>query len=199
MRRTQDSEIDVEQALERANNAIQRCNTIIADLLDYASDKDLAMQLGHIDDWLSTVLGDMQIPDTVELKSDFASNAEINFSPDAMQQVVINLVENACQAMTDEPRADGSSAVIEITTRIDGDSVVIMFTDSGPGIAPDARERIFEPLYSTKSFGVGLGLPLVKKIVEQHGGSIEIDPSVGTGAKFTLRFPLVNTEQRVAS
>ena len=78
---------------------------------------------------------------------------------------------------------------------------MMSISDTGPGIPSEDRDKVFEPLYSTKSFGVGLGLPLVKKIIDQHDGSIEIDSPGSAGAQFKLRFPLANTdtdaEQRV--
>ena len=96
--------------------------------------------------------------------------------------------------MTDEHTAVNDSPVLEVGSRTEGRSAVLSFADTGPGIAPEDRDRIFEPLYSTKSFGVGLGLPLVKKIIEQHDGRIEIDSPNGAGAQFTLRFPLAEAE-----
>ena len=64
--------------------------------------------------------------------------------------------------------------------------IEVVFEDRGPGIAPDVYERIFEPLFSTKSFGVGLGLPVVKQIMEQHGGGIEIETDEGRGTAVCL-------------
>ena len=62
--------------------------------------------------------------------------------------------------------------------------------DTGQGIPPDRLERIFEPLYSTKGFGVGLGLPIVKQIMEMHGGGIDIESKPGEGTRTTLWLPL---------
>jgi signal transduction histidine kinase len=62
-------------------------------------------------------------------------------------------------------------------------------TANGPGIPDDARSRIFEPLFTTKNFGVGLGLPTVQKIVEQHHGTIDVESTVGSGTTFTILLP----------
>jgi signal transduction histidine kinase len=70
--------------------------------------------------------------------------------------------------------------------------------DTGPGIAPENLERVFEPLFSTKSFGTGLGLPTVKQIVEQHGGSIRIESEVGRGTRVLIRLPLTQSEEAAA-
>ena len=67
---------------------------------------------------------------------------------------------------------------------------MLAIEDTGPGIAPEILARIFEPLFSTKSFGTGLGLPTVKQIVNQHGGTITVDSEVGRGTCVTVRLPL---------
>jgi signal transduction histidine kinase len=68
----------------------------------------------------------------------------------------------------------------------------LVFQDTGLGIPPEIREKIFEPLYSTKGFGVGLGLPTVKQIMEQHDGGIEIESIEGAGTQVTLWLPYTN-------
>jgi signal transduction histidine kinase len=107
---------------------------------------------------------------------------------DRLQRVVINLVENAAEALGELP-ADRDMRITVRTTAID-DELVVMIVDSGPGIAPENLDRVFEPLFSTKSFGTGLGLPTVKQIVNQHGGIIAVDSEVGQGTRVTVRLPL---------
>ena len=79
---------------------------------------------------------------------------------------------------------------VEIGTRRDGGEVVLRVVDRGPGMSPEVAARVFEPLFSTKSFGVGLGMPLVQRIVEQHGGRIEIDTAPGQGTTVDVRLPV---------
>ena len=198
-RRTEGRDLDVEALLERANTGIERCNTIISELLAYASDRVLTRRTASVDDWLETALEELSLPPAVKLRYDLASGARVAFDPDALRQVIVNLVDNACQAMTDDLDPHGASPIIEVTSSIEDDSAVLCFADNGPGIPAELRERIFEPLYSTKTFGVGLGLPLVKRIVEQHDGRIEIGANPAGGARFTLRFPLVTAALEVTS
>jgi len=75
------------------------------------------------------------------------------------------------------------------TGAVDGE-LMLVIEDTGPGIQPENLARIFEPLFSTKSFGTGLGIPTVKQIVNQHGGTIEVDSAVGQGTCVTVRLPL---------
>ena len=75
-------------------------------------------------------------------------------------------------------------------SRLEADRLVLSIRDTGGGIPPDVLPRIFEPLFSTKGFGVGLGLSIVKGIVEQHGGTIEITSEPGRGTTAVVRLPL---------
>lgn len=90
-------------------------------------------------------------------------------------------------------RRDGEGAHpnrLVVETRRNGDVVEITIGDDGPGMADEVLANAFEPLFSTKAFGVGLGLPIVKKIVEQHDGSIAIDSEPDEGTRVTLSLPV---------
>ncbi|MFC1976554.1 sensor histidine kinase, partial [Chloroflexota bacterium] len=95
----------------------------------------------------------------------------------------INLFDNACQAMQGESNSDEQEQTLSVHSSIVGERLKLLITDTGPGIPPNVLSRIFEPLYSTKGFGVGLGLPVVKEIVKQHGGKIEIGSEIGVGTQ----------------
>jgi signal transduction histidine kinase len=100
-----------------------------------------------------------------------------------LKQTILNLLLNATQAMT-----DGGELIL--SARREGNDAVIDVIDTGPGIAPDRVERIFDAYYSTKPGGTGLGLAIAKRIVEQHGGTIAIQSTLGKGTNFTIRLPL---------
>jgi signal transduction histidine kinase len=110
-----------------------------------------------------------------------------------LRQVVVNLVDNATQAMTApewEPPADQPKRIV-VRTESRGAGVQLSVADNGPGIAPDVLPRIFEPLFTTKSFGIGIGLgmPMVKQIVELHQGTITVDSAVGKGTTINIWLP----------
>ena len=109
----------------------------------------------------------------------------VNCFKDEISQVWTNLLQNAIQAM----RLEGT---LLISAKLNGDSVVVSFKDSGPGIDPEIQERIFEPFFTTKKAGEGsgLGLDIVKKIVEKHDGSIWLESELGKGATFHVKIPL---------
>jgi signal transduction histidine kinase len=121
-----------------------------------------------------------------------AGEAMVSVDADRIRRVVINLVENAAQALIETP-AD-SVKQITVRTSVSGGEVVLAVEDTGPGIPPENLGRIFEPLFSTKSFGTGLGLPTVKQIVNQHGGIIAVDSTLGQGTCVTVRLPLQSAE-----
>ncbi|HSR43467.1 MAG TPA: HAMP domain-containing sensor histidine kinase, partial [Longimicrobiales bacterium] len=110
--------------------------------------------------------------------------------PDLLHQVFLNLLLNALHAVeeSEEPRR------IRVGLRSDEDGAVVAeVADSGPGIPPDARDRVFDPFFTTKagSRGTGLGLAVARGIVEDHGGTVELLPAAdpGTGARFRITLP----------
>jgi signal transduction histidine kinase len=107
-----------------------------------------------------------------------------------LRQALLNLVINAIQAM---PRG-GTVTLGAVQERRDGIAWVrIEVTDTGPGVPPELTERIFEPFFTTKAAGTGLGLAVVKRIVEAHKGELSLKSATGEGARFTLRLPLATT------
>ena len=83
-------------------------------------------------------------------------------------------------------------------TTTDSNLYRIVFKDNGPGIDPETAVRAFDPLFSTKSYGCGLGLATVKKIIEQHGGTVSLDSNVGVGTQVTVSLPAKRARERAA-
>jgi signal transduction histidine kinase len=104
-----------------------------------------------------------------------------------IQQVLVNLIVNAADAMEDVPRADRT---ITISTAREGDFGEVSVSDVGPGIDPDQLKELFNPFFSTKPHGMGMGLSIARSIVEAHNGRIGAENKIGGGAAFRLRLPL---------
>jgi signal transduction histidine kinase len=100
-----------------------------------------------------------------------------------LRQVLVNLIENAVHAV-------GTEGEVRVRGEAAGGQVVIAVEDTGPGLDAQVRERLFEPLITTKAKGIGLGLPLVRRIVESHGGTVSYEPSAAGGARFVVRLPI---------
>lgn len=179
-------------AIDRVNRNITRCDQIIDELLDYTRIRDLDLRPTDIDEWLGTVLDEQNIPDGITVKRKFAvSSIRFPIDSNRLRRAFINILENACQAVAD-PHQEGAMPqrpLVTVETGLKKDKLEITISDNGPGIPPENQDRIFEPLFSTKNFGVGLGLPTVKQIMEQHGGGVEIGNRRGGGAKFALWLP----------
>jgi two-component system sensor kinase FixL len=123
--------------------------------------------------------------------------AGFRFDPDAdrafvdriqIQQVLVNLMRNALEAMTTSKRRE-----LEVTTTLlDGETVEIAVADSGPGLAKEVANRLFEPFVSTKANGMGLGLSICRSIVEAHGGRLKGEPNFGGGTVFRFTLAAVS-------
>ncbi len=107
-----------------------------------------------------------------------------------MQQVLVNLIKNASQAMT-------TGGTLTLQTGESGDDVWVSVADTGLGIPPEQIAHIFEPFYTTKKKGTGLGLMIVQRIVRLHGGKIEVDSRVGHGTTFKVFLPLHERKPRL--
>ena len=119
------------------------------------------------------------------VERDYAPTPPVPCAPQELQQVFLNLVLNAAQAV----RPEGSIAV---RTGVEGDSAVIVVEDDGCGISPDVMGRIFDPFFTTKPVGegTGLGLAISYQIVRNHGGEIRVSSEPGVGTRFQVRLPL---------
>jgi C4-dicarboxylate-specific signal transduction histidine kinase len=105
-----------------------------------------------------------------------------------LQQVVLNLVLNAIEAV--QARAGTRDVVLGTSVESSGEEVQIFVRDSGPGLSPEAQLRAFEPFFSTKTQGLGMGLPIVRTIVEQHRGRVQAENEKPGGAVFRVHLPI---------
>jgi nitrogen fixation/metabolism regulation signal transduction histidine kinase len=115
-----------------------------------------------------------------------AEPVTVQGEPTRLRQVFHNLLQNAIDAQTDVDEAR-----FEITLEARDDEVALAFADAGSGIPEDVLHRAFEPYVTTKAKGTGLGLAIVKKIMEEHGGRVELANREPRGARVTLVFPQV--------
>ena len=118
----------------------------------------------------------------------------VRLDVEQIRRVVINLVDNGIEAMGGMqagPRPDGEPPCVTIETQHDAANAVarIVISDNGPGVPPADREKLFMPYYSTKGRGSGLGLAIVRRIVAEHGGSIEVGDNVPQGSRFVIELP----------
>jgi PAS domain S-box-containing protein len=119
-----------------------------------------------------------------------------------MQQVILNLLRNACQAFRDEEYGAPLNPSITLRTRRQGESIRIEVEDNGPGMAESVRRHIFEPFFTTKDVGKGTGLGLSVTyfiVTEHHDGTIEVESNPGKGTVFIITLPLANRTESLAT
>jgi signal transduction histidine kinase len=120
-----------------------------------------------------------------ELRSDLPL---VQVDRDQMKQVFYNVIKNSLEAMK-------RRGILRIRTDMDATHVLVSFTDTGGGISAENLSRVFEPYFTTKPSGTGLGLLIVRRIVREHGGELAIESSDGKGVTLTIRLPY--KDQRV--
>jgi signal transduction histidine kinase len=114
----------------------------------------------------------------------------VNFDEQYMKQALLNLIKNAIAAMPE-------GGILSIATEVKDSDVLITIADTGLGIPPENLSKIFEPYFTTKTTGSGLGLTLVYKIVKEHKGEIAVKSKVGEGTRFIISLPIPQKERRL--
>jgi signal transduction histidine kinase len=184
----------IQKTLDRAERSIERCDNIIEELLDYTRTPTLETKSTVIDEWIKKVLDDQNFDPLINLSYQLNAPATAQLDQLRFQGCLLNTINNACQAMI-ESEEDGQTYNLSVITAINGDNIVIKVKDSGPGIRPENIEKVFEPMFSTRAFGVGLGLSIVEKVIQQHNGRVEIDSQLGEGTTVSLWLPVDTSEE----
>lgn len=183
-----------ERYLSVLEEEIDHLNRIAVDFLFAVKPMNTELRLDSInsiiDDMVSFLRPEAE-EKNIEIKLDldnFIPRVEIDGK--YVRQAFLNLVQNAFAAMPD-------GGVLSIRSRLQGDYIEVSFSDNGTGISEEKLSKIFEPYYTTKATGTGLGLTTVYKIMKEHNGDIHVKSEVGVGTRFTLAFP-VPASQRFA-
>lgn len=166
---------------------IDRLSNLVRDLLSYARPRPLIrseFDLHEMLDRLVRYLEDQAETASVTVQRIYGpGTARLHADPALLEQVFSNLLQNAMQAMDE-------GGTLTVSTRLDGRNSVISFEDTGRGIAPDVLTQIFQPFFTTKHRGSGLGLSIVRKILDQHGARIDVQSRPGQGTVARVVLPL---------
>lgn len=168
--------------LEMLSTDVNRANKIVTDLLDYSRVKRLTKVPVKIDAFMNQLLDHLSFGNDVKIQREFEA-VEANIDPDRITQVLVNLLTNARDAMP-------GGGTIAVTARKAGESLEISIHDAGCGMTHETIDRIFEPLFTTKTKGLGLGLAIVKEIIDAHFGKIVVESEKNKGTLFRLTLPL---------
>lgn len=166
-----------------------RCKSIIQELLEFSRDREPRMVPTDVNEVIEkalTILENEFRLQHIELQKQLAADIEpIRLDSNQIEQVVVNILLNAVHATP----AKGTITV-KSEMRPDANQVRVVISDTGCGIDPENLSKIFEPFFSTKEKGTGLGLAVSYGIVKSHGGHIRVDSQPGKGTRFTIDFPV---------
>jgi signal transduction histidine kinase len=170
----------VRRHLAILDRQVATATSIISGMLDFARSTPPARASTDVNTLVRDGIDQLLPPATVRVVRDLAEELRpVMVDADQLRVVLDNLLSNAVQAMPD-------GGVLTVRTRGQDGRVEISVEDTGPGIAPDHLERIFEPLFTTKSTGIGLGLSLSKRLTEANEGTLRVESAPGSGARFTI-------------
>ena len=165
------------------NSALQHANKIVTELLDYSADIRLDLKGCEPKSIIEGALAGITIPNNINLIEKTQRRPRILVDSEKIERVLINLVSNAIDAMPD-------GGIIKIASKDTKYYFELSVADNGIGIPEEKMNKLWAPFITTKAKGVGLGLPICKKIVEAHGGRIKCESKKGKGTIFTLLLPI---------
>ncbi len=181
--------------LDVIDEEIERLNSIVVDFLFAVRPMDVRLRLESVNRILTDVISFVSYELSeygIHVETDLAEYLpKLRIDENLFKQVILNIVKNAMHAMED----NGGS--LSFKTRNNGDSIDILISDTGIGMDESTQNKIFEPYFTTKASGSGLGLTVVFKVMKEHGGDISVQSTVGKGTTFILSLP-VPRSQRLA-
>jgi signal transduction histidine kinase len=172
-----------------------RLNAKVSEFLDFARPREPNLQPCELDKVLERSI-ELMNPEIerldISVNRDYRVNGKVQAAdPGLLHQAFLNILINAIQAMP-----EGGALNVSVTSGPNGQGTEIQFQDSGDGIAPETLKKVFNPFYTTKEKGSGLGLPIVKSIIESHRGTIRISSQPGQGTLVTIQLPELPLPQK---
>ncbi len=182
------AEEKVARHLDILQRQVNNCDKIISDLLDFSRPGTTRSEEVDINQVVRKVVEATTPPENVEISTTLAGNLPPAIVDEGqIEQVLSNLITNAIQAML-------SGGRLSLSTDQAGSFIEVRVADEGVGIPEENLDKVFEPLFTTKAKGVGLGLSLAKRLVERQGGTIQVESQVGKGTTFTVKLPVDGEE-----
>ena len=184
------SEEKVKQILAQIQSASHKIESVIRRVMDFAKPGEPRLALIDLNQPITEALNLSAVTlrkSGVELERVLAGGLPPCKADTALiEEMALNILNNAAEAMK---KMEAGKKIV-VTSTVEGESIVIMISDSGPGILPDVKDKIFDPYFTTKSDGTGIGLSLSHRIVTDHGGSLTVANSDLGGAEFRIEIPI---------
>jgi len=169
--------------LQRIGEQIAAANGIVSSLLDLVRDRPMNPQPLAISEVVARALDLVPRPAGVQVEVVSLAGIQVMGDASLLRQAFVNLVQNAVEACGDTGR-------VTVEGRMGDGKVEISVEDTAQGLEASVKARLFEPLITTKAKGIGLGLALVRRIVERHGGQVTCESPAGGSARFVIKLPL---------
>ena len=172
-----------QEMIEVIEKSIERSDKIVSDLLEYSRESHLELSETDARSITRDALTHMMPPVGIRIVDSTQNRPRIWADTDKMQRVFLNLIQNAFDAMPE-------GGTLTIASMKSGANLHVSFTDTGAGMTREIMQQLWSPLFTTKAKGMGLGLPIAKRLVEGHGGSISFESQLGKGSTFTVTLPI---------
>jgi signal transduction histidine kinase len=176
---------------------VERLRGILSDFLEYAGELRLDLSHANVNEAVGELVDFFQPQaeqNRVRLRADLASEGMFaTIDVKHVKQALLNLMLNAVQAMAQSPEGKPRELILQTRRVREADrteSIAIHVIDTGPGITPEAREKLFKPYFTTKAGGTGLGLATTRRLIEAHHGRLDVHSEVGQGTDFTVLLPV---------
>lgn len=186
--RTRGTALDLERVLARAQRSAERCDAIIDELLTFSRNKSPKPERLELAGWLRDVVSEYEVPGGFNMECNTIEDAWVEVDPEDLRRCLINLLSNAAHAASAAERTPASGRIHVAIVRHAG-AIELRVEDNGTGMSSEVRARLFEPLFSTKGFGVGLGLCIVRDLIGKNGGEIAFSNLPGGGTRATISLP----------
>jgi PAS domain S-box-containing protein len=173
----------IKEMLGLIEKNVEHANKIITDLMEYSKEIKLELTEATSRSIVKETLFVVEIPDDVQMRDLTQNEPKLKIDLEQMKRVFANLIKNAVDAMP-------NGGKLTITSKESDGNVEITFTDTGTGMTKEVMEKIWTPFFTTKAKGMGLGLPICRRIIEAHGGSISVESTFGKGTTFTVTIPI---------
>ncbi len=184
-----------EENKKRFNNLISgikqevhRLNKLVNDFLDYSRPIKLNIKRVRVGELLEDVMALIWAKaeaDEINITKDYSADVQIDVDTDLFKSCILNIITNAFHAMETSQRK-----ILKIKTELIDNEFILSITDTGMGVSHENLSRIFEPFFSTKQNGLGLGLPMTMRVMEEHGGRVDFNSVEGKGSDVKLILPL---------
>lgn len=195
--KNRDKSQKTEKHFRRIDEQVTLCDTIVAELLEYTRGRSILVARQPMAPWMTEVVEQLQETKGVDIALTIPDDLpDLHHDREKMRRVLINVLDNAVQAVQEkmkemQKRTERYRPVISVKTETGDDGVTICITDNGIGMNEETCRRAFEPLFTTRARGTGIGLANAKKIVEEHGGRIFLTSRTDQGTEMKIVLPCI--------